>query len=523
MQRLTRTSIQTRLIAIVVLFVLGTGVLALVAAMQLQSRIMSERQAATRGVVQEALGVVTYYGQQEQSGAMTKDEAQKGALAVVSGLRYSGQEYFWVNDMHPTMLMHPFKPELDGTDLTQNVDPDGKHLFVDFVKVVKAKGAGFVSYQWPKPGAKDAQPKISYVAGYEPWGWVIGSGVYVDDVQSVALKEAGKLALAGLAILVLIGGTTLLIGRSIVRPVRAATELLHSGDLATRLDEGGRRTELEQLAAALNATLDRTSAVAEDVSAAVAQLDQAAGRLVSTSDEITQTAARSSDETTTAARSAQEVSIGIDTVASGAHEMDASINEIAQNANEVARIAGEAVEIANGTNVAVEALGVSSSEIGNVVKVITTIAEQTNLLALNATIEAARAGDAGKGFAVVAGEVKELAQETARATGDISAQVESIQSAASHAAEEIGRISEIIGRINDFQMTIAGAVEEQTATTSLMGQSVSQVADGSREIAAVLDRVNAASRQTTEELDGIRTAAHELAETSRRLRETVTR
>lgn len=115
MQRLTRTSIQTRLIAIVVLFVLGTGVLALVAAMQLQSRIMSERQAATRGVVQEALGVVTYYGQQEQSGAMTKDEAQKGALAVVSGLRYSGQEYFWVNDMHPTMLMHPFKPELDGT------------------------------------------------------------------------------------------------------------------------------------------------------------------------------------------------------------------------------------------------------------------------------------------------------------------------------------------------------------------------------------------------------------------------
>jgi methyl-accepting chemotaxis protein len=154
---------------------------------------------------------------------------------------------------------------------------------------------------------------------------------------------------------------------------------------------------------------------------------------------------------------------------------------------------------------------------------ITTIAEQTNLLALNATIEAARAGDAGKGFAVVAGEVKELAQETARATGDISAQVESIQSAAAQAAQEIGRISEIIGRINDFQVTIAGAVEEQTATTSLMGQSVAQVADGSREIAAVLGRVNAASRQTTDDLEAIRTAARELADTSRRLRETVSR
>ena len=155
------------------------------------------------------------------------------------------------------------------------------------------------------------------------------------------------------------------------------------------------------------------------------------------------------------------------------------------------------------------------------VKVITAIAEQTNLLALNATIEAARAGDAGKGFAVVAGEVKELARETSRATGDISARVDSIQGAVGQAADEIARIGDIIGRIHDYQATIAGAVEEQTATTSAMAASVAQAAGGGREIAESLDEVGASAQRTTAELEGIRTAARELAATSRRLQEAV--
>jgi methyl-accepting chemotaxis protein len=521
MQRFSRLSIRARLVAIVVLFALGTGVLALLASVQMRSRIMAERQAATRSVVETALGVVTFYGEQEKSGAMSRDDAQKAAMTAVGQLRYSGQEYFWINDMHPTMIMHPFKPELDGTDLTENVDPDGKHLFVDFVKVVQAKGAGFVGYQWPKPGAKDPQPKISYVAGYEPWGWVVGSGVYVDDVATVALREAVKLLLSGLGVLVLVGGAALVIGRTIVRPIRSASDLLASGDLTTRLPEGRGRTELERLATALNGTLDRSAAVAADFAVAVRELDEAANRLVLTSDSITQDAERTAERTAAASRSAHEVSNGIDTVASGTHQMGASIGEIAQNAHAVARIAGEAVEIAETTNHAVEALGISSEQIGDVVKVITSIAEQTNLLALNATIEAARAGDAGKGFAVVAGEVKELAQETARATGDISSQVESIQVAVTQAAHEIERIGEIIGRINDFQATIAGAVEEQTATTSVMAQSVAKAADGGGDIGAMLVGVDEASPRTTRGLVCNRDAATALADTARRLQDAV--
>jgi methyl-accepting chemotaxis protein len=391
---MSSTSIQTRLIVIVVLFAVGIAALAALASARMQDRILTERKAATRSVVQTALGVLTYYGQEEEAGRLTEKQAQTAALAAVEQLRYSGTEYFWINDMTPTMVMHPVKPELDGTDLSTSEDPDGKRLFVDMVKVVQDKGAGFVEYQWPKPGSEAPQPKVSYVAGYEPWGWLIGSGVYVDDVRSVAWGETVALLLSGLLVLAVVGAAALFIGRTIVRPIRSATDLLASGDLTTRLPEGGRHNELEKLAVALNGTLDRSAEVATNVSDAARQLDAAVTSLVETSDGITESAERTAEQTATASSSAHEVSSGIESVAAGTKQMGASINEIAQNTSSLARIAGEAVEIADSTNHVVAALGDSSAEIGNVVKVITAIAEQTNLLALNATIDAARAGSA---------------------------------------------------------------------------------------------------------------------------------
>ncbi len=521
MKRLSSLSVTARLGAMVAVLALGLGALTVLAAGQIERRIMAERQAATRAVVETALGVIAGQGALEESGDLSLDDAQTAAIDAVRELRYSGEEYFWINDMAPTMVMHPMKPELDGTDLSKNADPDGKLLFMEMVDVVKADGAGFVGYQWPKPGAEAPQPKVSYVAGYEPWGWIVGSGVYVDDVRTVALAEAGRLVVSGALIVLLAGGVAFAVGRSIVRPINRAAEILSSGDGSVRLPEGRGKTELERLAVALNTTLDRSSAVADNVSAAVGRLDDAATRLVETSDGLAGEAERTTLRTATVSRTAQEVSSGIDAVAAGTHQMGASIGEIAQNAHAVARIAEEAVQAAEATNRTVVELGASSTQIGSVVKVITAIAEQTNLLALNATIEAARAGDAGKGFAVVAGEVKELAQETARATGDISAQVDAIQVAVTRAAEEITRISEIIGRINDYQTTIAGAVEEQTATTSAMAATVAQAAQGGRGIAGELDEVDASSRRTSAELDGIREAARDLAATSRSLREHV--
>ncbi len=521
MTRSTSLSIAGKLGIVLGLLAVGLAALSLVASLQAYDRIMSERRDATRTVVETAVGIVEHFGAQAAAGRMTEGAAQDAAIAAVRDLRYSGTEYFWINDMTPAMVMHPMQQELDGTDLSTSADPDGTLLFVEMVDVVRADGAGFVAYQWPKPGTEAPQPKISYVAGYEPWGWVIGSGVYVDDVRAVALGEAVTLLLAGLGILATIGAATWFVGRSIVRPLRRATSILASGDVETRLPEGARRTELEQLAGALNATLDRAAAVAGSVSAVVADLDSAAVRLVRAGDDLAGEAEGTARQAAAVTVSAQEVSAGIDSVASGTTQMDASIAEIARNAHEVARIAAEAVEAADETNRTVAALGESSAEIGTVVRMITQIAEQTNLLALNATIEAARAGEAGKGFAVVAGEVKELAQETARATGDIGARVEAIQQAVGRAADEIGRIGEIITRINDYQVTIAGAVEQQTATTSSMAASVTQAADGGRQIASALDVVEESSQRTMAEVEAIRAAARELAGTSRRLQDAV--
>jgi methyl-accepting chemotaxis protein len=203
--------------------------------------------------------------------------------------------------------------------------------------------------------------------------------------------------------------------------------------------------------------------------------------------------------------------------------MGASIREISQNANEAARVAATAVAEAEATTITITKLGTSSQEIGAVVKAITSIAEQTNLLALNATIEAARAGEAGKGFAVVANEVKELAQETARATEDIARRVEAIQGDTAKAIQAIGGISTVIGSINDFQLTIASAVEEQTATTQEMSRSVQEAASGSGEIAMNITGVSSAADSTTQALSQTRVAVDELSRMASDLRTTVGR
>ncbi|WP_084126373.1 methyl-accepting chemotaxis protein [Demequina sp. NBRC 110054] len=511
-------SIKGRILTIGALTAVGIVALIVVSSVTLENRLMGERQDATRQVVEVAADIIEGFVAQEQSGALTTEEAQAGAIAAIGALRYSESEYFWINDQSPTMIVHPIKPELDGTDLSGITDSNGTAIFVEFVDAVQADGSGFVDYMWPKPDSEVAAPKISYVQGIDEWGWIVGSGIYVDDVRAAAWDAAVGMALWGLGILVVVAGAAYVIGRSIIRAVSSATDVLASGDLDTRLPEGGGRTELERLAVALNGTLDRAAAVSRNVSAAVEELDGAATSLASSSHGMTTDVDESNERTSAVVGAAAEVSVGIDTIASATTQMGASIREIAENAQSVARMAAEAVEASEATSRTVEELGSSSEEIGAVVNVITAIAEQTNLLALNATIEAARAGEAGSGFAVVAEEVKDLAQETARATGGISERVTGIQTTVERASEEITRIGEIIRNISDFQATIAGAVEEQTATTSEMADSTERIADSSRMIAGSLEQIGAASARTSEGVRQVSAAASALAETSSRLR-----
>jgi len=240
-------------------------------------------------------------------------------------------------------------------------------------------------------------------------------------------------------------------------------------------------------------------------------LAAASEELSTTSQTMSSSAEETSAQAQVVSAASEQVSKNVQTVATGTEEMSASIKEIAKNATEAARVATQAVRVAETANQTVAKLGVSSAEIGKVIKVITSIAQQTNLLALNATIEAARAGEAGKGFAVVANEVKELAKETAKATEDIGAKIEAIQGDTQSAVEAIQQISQIINQINDLQTTIAGAVEEQTATTNEIGRNVAEAAKGSSEIAQNITGVAQAAQSTTEGAVNSLAAASELS------------
>ncbi len=307
-----------------------------------------------------------------------------------------------------------------------------------------------------------------------------------------------------------------------VARVRLVAEALEHGDL-TRTADVGTTNEVGVTGAALDHAVAALRETVGTIDHSSGGLAEASGQMSSVARQIAAAATETAAQAGAVSAAAEQVSRNVQTVAAGSEQMGASIQEISSNAANAAKVATQAVDSATRANATVSHLGESSREIGDVVRLITTIAGQTNLLALNATIEAARAGAAGKGFAVVAGEVKDLAQETARATGDIAERVQAIQKDSEDAILAIDEISAVIASINDYQLTIASAVEQQTSTTGEMNRSVSQAATGSGEIASNIAGVAAAAEQTTQGAVQSEQAVAELAQMSAELKELVGR
>ncbi|GAA0954187.1 methyl-accepting chemotaxis protein [Virgisporangium aurantiacum] len=318
----------------------------------------------------------------------------------------------------------------------------------------------------------------------------------------------------GLALLLVIVLASAL-ARSILRPLSALTTRLREiadgeGDLTGRVDES-RRDEFGALGVAFNRFVAKVAATVRQIGDQATTLASASEELSAATKQVSGSASQTSEQASRVASATETMSTALSTVAAGAEEMGASIREIASNASEASRVVAEAVQVADSASSAVNELGESSTEISNVIKLITAIAEQTNLLALNATIEAARAGESGKGFAVVASEVKDLAQETARATEDISRRVQSIQSNANSTTRAISRMSEIVMQVNDYQTTIASAVEEQTATTSEMARNVTDASTSTRDISSSLTGVASSAADTTSAIAHSEQSVNELA------------
>ncbi len=505
----------------------------------------SSRALELQHMAEVATGILQEEYAASQAGETGTEEAKKRAALRISKLRYGHDGYFWINDFDTKIIMHPMKPELDGKVQSDVKDPNGVFLFREFVRVVKEQGAGLVNYSWPKPGAQAPQPKLSYVKGFAPWGWIIGTGLYTDDLHQQVWDElTGGLWFITLA-LVAIAAIAILFAGSVSKTLAALTEVigrLAKGDLdavppgmndvtelgsISRAVETLRQHAIEQrgLQAEVNEAHERErqrelhleaciEEFEKDITAVVDALGDQVGQLRTSAGMLSEAAEVSTLEAGNAASVSASAADNSHAVSAATEQLSGSIREIAGQAHRTNAVVEEASGEAERTNKDVAGLASAAEQIGSIVAVIRSIADQTNLLALNATIEAARAGEAGRGFAVVAAEVKELSAQTANATDAIAEQIHAIQTATDTAVGAIQSVSAKVSEIQSFTGAIAAAVEEQTAAAQEIANNVAAAAGASEKASASSSEVSKTAAQTKQQAASVSTVSHRLAEVS---------
>ena len=512
MFKLSSMTIAKKLGLLIASALLGIMVLCTIFLISERRLIMEERQNGVKQAVETAHGLMTHFQDQAAKGKLSEADAKLAAIASIRGLRYGSNEYFWINDMQPQVIMHPIKPELEGKEAAMGLkDIDGNPLYASFVRVVKTSGAGTVDYMWPKPGSDQPIHKVAYVKGFAPWGWVIGSGVYVDTVDAVIASRLVYFSISALvlgALLLVIG---LLISRGILKQLgcepaiaAAITHRIADGDLA--VDVPLKPGDDSSLLHAIQSMRDRFARIVGEVRMGSESVATASGEIAQGNNDLS-------------SRTEQQAS-ALEATASSMEELSATVKQNADNASQANQLAQSASTVAiqggNVVNQVVETMkGIneSSRKISDIIQVIDGIAFQTNILALNAAVEAARAGEQGRGFAVVASEVRSLAGRSADAAKEIkaliNASVERVEHGSTLVDQAGSTMTEVVSsirRVTDIMGEISAASREQSTGVSQVGLAVTRMDQTTQQNAALVEEMAAAA-------GSLRSQAQELVQT----------
>jgi methyl-accepting chemotaxis protein len=545
--------ISSKLFMMVALSVLGIAAVAGVGLSALWSNLIEDRKGKVQDVVLLARQAIEVNYQASQKAGLSEAETLERGKALLRTLRFGKDDYIYAFNSQGVLQVNP-NPKVEGKNLYDTADSDGVYFIRDQIALA-ANGGGVMRYRFPRAGGGDPVPKMSYVVEFKPYGWIVGAGIYIDDVYAIFWAQTLQVGmLVGLALL-LMGGLFFLLGRSIVNPINAMTAAMRkiaAGETSTAIPAQERHDEVGAMAQSVQVFKDNMieatrlrgeqdvlkaqadaerklllTRMADDFESGVrVSLDTLAGaatEMQATSKSMSATAGEASDQATTVAVVAEQASANVQTVAAATEELSSSVSEIGRQVTESTQIAGQAVAEANRTNVTVQGLSAAAQKIGDVVKLISDIASQTNLLALNATIEAARAGEAGRGFAVVANEVKSLASQTAKATDEISAQVSAMQGATADAVQAIESIGRTIGAINEIASAISVAVEQQGAATREIARSVQEAAQGTGQVSSNISGVNQSADKTGAAANKVLSSAEQLSGQASTLRADVDR
>jgi len=545
--------ISYKLLMMIGLSIVGVAAMAAVGLSALWGNMMEDRKAKLRDVVTLARQALELDYQASRQAKLSDAETMERSKVLLRTFRFGKDDYFYAIDAKGIAVANP-NPKVEGKNLYDAVDSDGV-LFVRKQLEIAANGGGFLSYRFPRAAGGDPLPKTSYAIEFKPYGWVVGGGIYLDDVNAIFWEQARNKSIMVVLALLVVGGLFYMLGRSIVNPINAMTMAMRKiaqGDTSTSIPALERGDEVGAMAQSVKVFKDNmieAERLRSEQEALKAQADSerklflvrmadefergvrssldglagAASDMQSTSKGMSSTASEASKQATSVAAVAEQASANVQTVAAATEELSSSVSEIGRQVMQSTEIAGQAVAEANRTNVTVQGLSAAAQKIGDVVKLISDIASQTNLLALNATIEAARAGEAGRGFAVVANEVKSLASQTAKATDEISAQVGAMQAATTEAVQAIESIGRTIGAINEITSAISIAVEQQGSATQEIARNVQEAALGTGQVSRNIAAVNHAAEKTGSASSGVLSSAEQLSKQAATLRSDVDR